>query len=43
MHHNYLTVQSQTLDDKVVRLVIGHIHDMSNEEFDKIITTINSP
>jgi len=43
MHHNYLTVQSQTLDDEVVRLVIGHIHDMSDEEFDKIITTINSP
>ena len=33
----------KTLDDEVVRLVIGHIHDMSDEEFDKIITTINSP
>jgi hypothetical protein len=33
----------KTLDDEVIRLVIGHIHDMSNEEFDKIIiTTRNS-
>jgi len=33
----------KTLDDEVVILVIGHTHDMSDEEFDKIITTINSP
>ncbi|HET9807133.1 MAG TPA: hypothetical protein VFP49_09510 [Nitrososphaeraceae archaeon] len=36
----------KTLDDEVIRLVIGHIHDMSDEEFDKIIiiiTTRNSP
>ena len=34
----------KTLDDvEVIRLVIGHIHDMSDEEFDKIIiTTRNS-
>ena len=25
------------LDVEVIRLVIGHIHDMSDEEFDKII------
>jgi hypothetical protein len=31
------------LDDEVIRLVIGHIHDMSDEEFDKIMTTRNSP
>jgi len=30
------------LDDEVIRLVIGHIHDMSDEEFDKIMTTRNS-
>jgi len=29
----------KTLDDEVIRSVIGHIHDMSDEEFDKIITT----
>ena len=31
--------------DEVIRLVIGHIHDMPDEEFDKIIiiTTRNSP
>ncbi len=28
----------KTLDDEVIRLVIGNIHDMSDEEFDKIIT-----
>ncbi len=33
----------KTLDDEVIRLVIGDIHDMSDEEFDKIITTRNSP
>jgi hypothetical protein len=33
----------KTLDDEVIRLVIGYIHDMSDEEFDKIITTRNSP
>jgi hypothetical protein len=31
------------LDDEIIRSVIGHINDMSDEEFDKIITTINSP
>jgi hypothetical protein len=31
------------LDDEVIRLVIAHIHDMSDEEFDKIITTRNLP
>ena len=31
------------LDDEVIRLVIGHIHDMSDEEFDKIMTNRNSP
>lgn len=30
------------VDDEVLRLVIGHIHDMPDEEFDKIITTRNS-
>ena len=29
----------KTIDDEVIRLVIGHIHDMPDEEFDKIITT----
>jgi hypothetical protein len=33
----------KTLDDEVIRLVIGNIHDMSDEEFDKIITNRNSP
>ena len=34
----------KTLDVEVIRLVIGHIHDMPDEEFDKIIiTTRNSP
>ena len=33
----------KTLDDEVIRSVIGHIHDMSDEEFDKIITTTNWP
>ena len=34
----------KTLYDEVIRLVIGHIHDMPDEEFDKIIiTTRNSP
>ena len=32
----------KTVDDQVLRLVIGHINDMSDEEFDKIITTRNS-
>ena len=32
----------KTVDDEVIRLVIGHIHDMPDEEFDKIITTRNS-
>ena len=32
----------KTLDDEVIRLVISHIHDVSDEEFDKIITTRNS-
>ena len=32
----------KTLDDEVIRLVIGHIHDMPDEEFDKIITIRNS-
>jgi hypothetical protein len=34
----------KTLDDvEVIRLVIGHIHDISDEEFHKIIiTTRNS-
>ena len=27
------------IDDEVLRLVIGHIHDMPDEEFDKIVTT----
>ena len=30
-------VNLKMLDDEVIRLVIGHIHDMSDEEFDKII------
>jgi hypothetical protein len=29
----------KTIDDEVLRLVIGHIHDMPDEEFDKIVTT----
>ena len=29
----------RALDDQVIRSVIGYIHDMSDEEFDKIITT----
>ncbi len=32
----------KTLDDEVISLVIGHIHDVSDEEFDKIITNRNS-
>ena len=32
----------KTVDDEVLRLVIGHINDMPDEEFDKIITTRNS-
>ena len=32
----------KTVDDEVLRLVIGRINDMSDEEFDKIITTRNS-
>ena len=43
MHHKYLIRSIKRLDDEVIRLVIGHIHDMSDEEFDKIITTRNSP
>jgi hypothetical protein len=33
----------KTLDNEVIRLVIGNIHDMSDEEVDKIITNRNSP
>ena len=29
------------LDDELLRLVIGNIHDMSDEEFDKIVSTEN--
>jgi hypothetical protein len=29
------------LDEQVIRIVIGHIHDMSDEEFDKIISDRN--
>ena len=32
----------KTFDDELIRLVIGQIHDMPNEEFDKIITTTNN-
>ena len=28
----------KTLDDDLLRLVIGNIHDMPDEEFDKIIS-----
>ena len=42
MHHKYLIRSIKRLDDEVIRLVIGHIHDMPDEEFDKIITTRNS-
>lgn len=31
----------KTLDDDLLRLVIGNIHDMPDEEFDKIISTKN--
>ena len=27
------------VDDEIIRLVIGHIHDMPDEEFDRITTT----
>lgn len=29
------------LDEQVIRLVIGHIHDMPDEEFDKIMSDRN--
>ena len=32
----------KTVDDEVLRSVIGHIHDMPDEEFDKITTTRSS-
>ena len=31
------------VDDEIIRLVIGHIHDMPDEEFDRITTTWNIP
>lgn len=31
----------KTLDDELLRLVIGNIHDMPDEEFDKIISDNN--
>ena len=31
----------KTLDDELLRLVIGNIHDMPDEEFDKIIPANN--
>jgi len=31
----------KTLDDELLRLVIGNIHDMPDEEFDKIISANN--
>ena len=37
MHHHYLIRSISKGCDEVIRLVIGHIHDMSDEEFDKII------
>ncbi|MDR4512739.1 MAG: hypothetical protein MRJ93_13655 [Nitrososphaeraceae archaeon] len=31
----------KTLDEQLLRLVIGNIHDMPDEEFDKIISANN--
>lgn len=31
----------KTLDDELLRLVIGNIHDMPDEEFDEIISANN--